>query len=117
MVYCIFIPPDAPARTSRRPRHRYKPISSARSAGLCASRWRILLDRSSGWAMMARRLAPTANTTRDHFDAILVLGTPADADGNPTPEQLARVTEAVREYDAALLRVFSLPVGRAQPLC
>lgn len=52
-----------------------------------------------GWAMLARRLAPTANTSRDRFDAILVLGTPTDADGNPTPEQLARVTEGVREYE------------------
>lgn len=52
-----------------------------------------------GWAVIARRLAPMANTSRDHFDAILVLGTPADDDGNPTPEQLARVREAVREYD------------------
>jgi uncharacterized SAM-binding protein YcdF (DUF218 family) len=40
-----------------------------------------------------------ANTSRDHFDVILVLGNPADEDGNPTPEQLARVTEGVREYD------------------
>ena len=51
------------------------------------------------WAVIARRLAPMANTSRDHFDAIMVLGTPADDDGNPTPEQLARVTEAVREYE------------------
>jgi len=28
-----------------------------------------------------------------------VLGTPTDSDGNPTPEQLARVTEGVREYE------------------
>jgi uncharacterized SAM-binding protein YcdF (DUF218 family) len=52
-----------------------------------------------GWAVIARRLAPTANTSRDHFDAILVLGTPADRDGNPTPEELSRVSEAVREYE------------------
>jgi len=51
------------------------------------------------WAVIARRVAPMANASRDHFDAILVLGHPADDDGNPTPEQLARVTEAVREYD------------------
>jgi uncharacterized SAM-binding protein YcdF (DUF218 family) len=43
-----------------------------------------------------------ANTSRDHFDAILVLGTAADDDGNPTPEQLARVTEAVREYERGI---------------
>jgi uncharacterized SAM-binding protein YcdF (DUF218 family) len=55
-----------------------------------------------GWAVIARRLAPMANTSRDHFDAIIVLGTPADADGNPTPEQLARVTEAVREYERGI---------------
>ena len=52
-----------------------------------------------GWAVIARKMAPMANTTRDHFDVILVLGTPADSDGNPTPDQLARVTEAVREYE------------------
>jgi uncharacterized SAM-binding protein YcdF (DUF218 family) len=51
------------------------------------------------WAVIARRVAPMANTSRNHFDAIVVLGHPADDDGNPTPEQLARVTEAVREYE------------------
>jgi uncharacterized SAM-binding protein YcdF (DUF218 family) len=51
------------------------------------------------WAVIARRLAPMTNTSRDHFDAIIVLGTPADADGNPTPEMLARVTEGVHEYE------------------
>jgi uncharacterized SAM-binding protein YcdF (DUF218 family) len=51
------------------------------------------------WAVLARQFAPTSNTVLQHFDTILVLGTPADADGNPTPEQLARVTEAVHEYD------------------
>lgn len=55
-----------------------------------------------GWALIARRLAPLENTSRDHFDAILVLGTPADDDGNPTPTQLARVTQAVREYDRGI---------------
>jgi uncharacterized SAM-binding protein YcdF (DUF218 family) len=65
------------------------------------------------WAVVARGLAPTSNTsperaspdqtgpdrTRpDRFDAIIVLGSPADSDGNPTPEQLARVTEGVHEY-------------------
>lgn len=59
----------------------------------------LLVALLTAWAMIARRVAPAANTSRDHFDAILVLGYPADSDGNPTPEQLARVTEAVREYD------------------
>jgi len=43
--------------------------------------------------------APKGNTESDHFDALLVLGYPADSDGNPTPEQLSRVTEAVHEYN------------------
>jgi uncharacterized SAM-binding protein YcdF (DUF218 family) len=37
-------------------------------------------------------------SARSTFDAIIVLGTPADSDGNPTPELLDRITEAVREY-------------------
>ena len=51
------------------------------------------------WAAIARALAPTENTTQEHFDVLIVLGYPADADGNPTPTELARVTEAVHEYE------------------
>ena len=47
----------------------------------------------------ARLLAPKSNTSLTRFDAIIVLGNPADDDGNPSPEQLARVTEGVREYE------------------
>ena len=50
------------------------------------------------WASIARQLAPASNTSLTRFDAIIVLGTPADPDGNPTPSQLARVGEAVQEY-------------------
>jgi uncharacterized SAM-binding protein YcdF (DUF218 family) len=50
------------------------------------------------WAAIARGFAPKSNTSLTRFDAIIVLGSPADGDGNPTPEQLARVTEAVNEY-------------------
>ena len=50
------------------------------------------------WASVAREVAPASNTSLNRFDAIIVLGSPADADGNPTPALLARVTEAVREY-------------------
>ncbi len=51
------------------------------------------------WAIAARAFAPKANTSRPTFDAILILGTPADADGNPTPEMQDRVREGVREYE------------------
>ena len=51
------------------------------------------------WAALARAFAPAANTEQTRFDAIIVLGNPADADGNPNPVQLARVTEAVHEYE------------------
>lgn len=51
------------------------------------------------WAALARALAPEGNTTQESFDVIVVLGTSADEDGNPSPRQLARVTEAVHEYE------------------
>lgn len=41
---------------------------------------------------------PQKNTTRDHFDVIIVLGAPANPDGSPGPEQGERVLEGVREY-------------------
>ncbi|MGO9436837.1 MAG: YdcF family protein [Terracidiphilus sp.] len=50
------------------------------------------------WAVLAREFARSSNTSLTRFDAIIVLGYPADSDGNPTPQQLARVTEGVREY-------------------
>jgi uncharacterized SAM-binding protein YcdF (DUF218 family) len=50
-------------------------------------------------AVAARRLAPRSNTSLKHFDAIIVLGTSANKDGNPTPEMLARITEAMHEYE------------------
>jgi uncharacterized SAM-binding protein YcdF (DUF218 family) len=49
--------------------------------------------------VVARLLAPDSNTALTRFDAIIVLGYPVDSDGNPTPEQLARGTEAVHEYE------------------
>jgi uncharacterized SAM-binding protein YcdF (DUF218 family) len=51
------------------------------------------------WAAIARAFAPKGNTAQEHFDVLMVLGSPADADGNPTPTELARVTEAVHEYE------------------
>lgn len=51
------------------------------------------------WAVFARAFAPAGNTDRSRFDAIIVLGSPANAEGNPTPAQLSRVIEAVHEYE------------------
>jgi len=51
------------------------------------------------WALVARALAPKENTPQDNFDALIVLGAPVDEDGNPSPVELARVTEAVNEYE------------------
>jgi len=51
------------------------------------------------WAAIDRAMAQAENTKQDHFDVLIVLGTPADADGNPSPHELARVTEAVHEYE------------------
>ncbi len=51
------------------------------------------------WAVIARGTAPVSNTSLTRFDAIIVLGTRADSDGNPTPEMLSRVSEGVHEYE------------------
>jgi len=51
------------------------------------------------WAILARHFAPASNTSLTRFDTLVVLGSPADDDGNPTPMDLARVTEAVHEYE------------------
>lgn len=59
----------------------------------------LLVALAVGVVTVALSLAPKGNTDRSHFDAIIVLGYPADDDGNPTPEQLERVTEAVHEYE------------------
>jgi len=66
-----------------------------------------------GWAALARALSSAGNTSLNRFDAIIVLGSPADRDGNPTPEQLARVTEGVREYERGVASRLILTGGAA----
>jgi hypothetical protein len=46
------------------------------------------------------RTIPTRNTDLTHFDTIIVLGTPANPDGTPSPEQRERTLEGVREFKA-----------------
>lgn len=65
------------------------------------------------WAVLARAFAKRANTSLTRFDAIIVLGTPADRDGNPTPGQLARVDEAVHEYERGVAPRMILSGGAA----
>jgi uncharacterized SAM-binding protein YcdF (DUF218 family) len=64
-------------------------------------------------AFLARLIAPTANTGLTRFDAIIVLGYPCDRDGNPSPMQLARVTEGVREYERGVAPRLILTGGAA----
>jgi uncharacterized SAM-binding protein YcdF (DUF218 family) len=79
--------------------------SSSRKRRSISWRTRLILLASLlvacllGWAAIARYTAPTSNTSLTRFDAIIVLGYPADRDGNPTPTQLSRVIEAVSEYE------------------
>ena len=79
----------------RRPQRRNRSRLVVRIFLVCFGLFAALLV----WAVAARTLAPRSNTNRQSFDAIVVLGTPADSDGNPTPELLDRVTEAVHEYE------------------
>ena len=62
---------------------------------------------------VARLLAPASNTALTRFDAIIVLGTSADSDGNPTPDLLARVTEGVHEYERGVAPRLILTGGAA----
>ena len=86
--------------------------------------WRIWLKRSAyaavglvvvliAWGALERQFAPASNTSLTRFDAIIVLGAPADNDGNPTPTQLARVTEAVHEYQRGVATHLILTGGAA----
>jgi uncharacterized SAM-binding protein YcdF (DUF218 family) len=63
--------------------------------------------------VLARAFAPTSNSDLSHFDVLIVLGSPADRDGNPTSDQLARVTEAVHEYERGVAPRLILSGGAA----
>jgi len=86
----------------RQLKKRHRRGSSNRIAAGAGLAGVVLVCGLAGWAIAARAFAPKANTKRTRFDAIIVLGTPADADGNPTPKMLDRVTEGVREYQAGV---------------
>ena len=92
-------------RRSSTPRPNWHLRATLAAAALCAA----LL----AWAAIARQLQPQSNTSLTRFDAIIVLGTPADNDGNPTPVQLSRVTEAVHEYERGVAPRLILTGGPA----
>jgi len=84
-------------RASRKAAPKKRRRMSWRARGILACTALVL--GLIAWAALERALAPKGNTTQDHFDVLIVLGTPVDADGNPSPRELARVTEAVHEYE------------------
>ena len=53
------------------------------------------------------------NTERSHFDALIVLGSPANPDGSVSPEERTRVTEAVHEFRAGVAPRMILSGGPA----
>src|SRR5258708_7011748 len=53
-------------------------------------------------AAFVYRSIPTTNTNLTHFDTIIVLGTPANLDGTPSPEQRQRTLEGIREFKAGI---------------
>ena len=59
------------------------------------------------------RTIPTHNTNLTHFDTIIVLGTPANLDGTPSPEQRERTLEGVREFKAGIAPHLILTGGPA----
>ena len=56
---------------------------------------------------------PRRNTTQERFDALLVLGSPTNPDGKPSPEQRTRVTAAAQEYRAGRAPVVIVSGGAA----
>lgn len=116
-------PPPARRQTAGRKTVR-RVHSQVTMAGRARRRKRILKIRlvlcviglgmaMLAWAAMARTFAPQGNTKAGRFDAIIVLGSPADGDGNPSPRQLARVTEAVHEYERGVAPRLILTGGAA----
>src|ERR1700738_196392 len=55
-----------------------------------------------GGAAFVYRSIPTTNTSLTHFDTIIVLGTPANPDGTPSPEQRERTLEGGRAFKAGI---------------
>jgi uncharacterized SAM-binding protein YcdF (DUF218 family) len=64
-------------------------------------------------AAVVYRAIPSGSTNRDHFDTLIVLGTPANADGTASPEQRERTLEGAREYKAGVAPAMIVTGGAA----
>ena len=59
------------------------------------------------------RSIPLGNTAQARFDTIIVLGCPANGDGGPSPVQMERVSEGVRQYRAGIAPMLIMTGGAA----
>lgn len=78
--------------------------------------FRIALSLVLAWILIVAidyRTIPTSNTAQHHFDTLIILGTPANLDGTPSPEQRERVLEGVREYKAGVAPALIMTGGAA----
>jgi uncharacterized SAM-binding protein YcdF (DUF218 family) len=57
---------------------------------------------------------PTRNSKRTQFDTIIVLGSPALLNGQPSPEERERVMEGVKEFKAGRARYMIFSGGATQ---
>ena len=72
----------------------------------------LVIAAMAGIAVVYRTI-PTSDTNLRHFDTIIVLGTPANPDGTPSPEQRERTLEGVREFKAGIAPHLILTGGPA----
>ena len=63
--------------------------------------------------LLIYKTIPLENTSQAHFDTIIVLGCPANKDGTPSPIQIERVTEGVKEYRAGIAQHMVMTGGPA----
>src|ERR1700678_2529662 len=72
----------------------------------------LVIAAMAGIAVVYRTI-PTSDTNLRHFDTIIILGTPANPDGTPSPEQRERTLEGVREFKAGIAPHLILTGGPA----
>jgi uncharacterized SAM-binding protein YcdF (DUF218 family) len=73
----------------------------------------VVLIATVAGTIFAYQTIPTHDTSLTHFDTIIVLGTPANLDGTPSPEQRERTLEGVRQFKAGVAPHLILTGGPA----